>query len=68
MSSAAAAVEADGGNAFAKSKVDIELISACRRYLYLPYNAVAGKLLDEDRIGDSACIRKNNTGRVFSVE
>lgn len=68
LSSAAAAVGADGGNACAKSKVDIELISACRRYLYLPYNAAAGKLLDEDRIGDSACIRKNNTGRVFSIE
>ena len=68
LSSAAAAVGADGGNACAKNKVDIELISACRRYLYLPYNAAAGKLLDEDRIGDSACIRKNNTGRDFSIE
>jgi len=31
LSSAAAAVGADGGNACAKSKVDIELISAWRR-------------------------------------
>lgn len=70
MSAAAAAAQTNGAgsdSAEAETEINIELISACSKYLYLPYNAVGNDLLDGECIGDSACIRQADTGRTYTV-
>lgn len=51
----------------ATSEIMIENISACKRFLYLPYTALESELLDTSYIGDSSCLRNRRAGSICNV-
>lgn len=48
-------------------EIYIENISACKKYLYLPYTAKYSELLDTSYIGDLSCLRSKQVGLSYSV-
>ncbi len=50
---AASALEAAGALDYSERSMEITNISACKRYMYLPYQAIKGNYLDDTLIGDA---------------